>query len=184
MKFGIALARLNPAFHVDAATAADALGFESLWMSEHLVFTVDMSGSPHPGDDTPPVPPSTPVYDVFGYLAFLAGRTQRIRLGTNVYLMALRHPFAAARAVQTLDILSGGRAEIGIGVGPGDQQRFYDPGVEVAARLDLLQEEAGVVLDQKGFLFSPQRFRERIGSGMAHCSLPALADCRLAMTAG
>ncbi len=117
MKFGIALARLNPAFHVAATLEAERLGFESVWMSDHLAFTVDMSGSPHPGEDLPPVPPSTPVYDAFAYLCFLAGRTSRIRLGTNVYLLGLRHPFVAARAVQTLDLLSGGRAEVGIGAG-------------------------------------------------------------------
>jgi probable F420-dependent oxidoreductase len=117
VKFGIALARLNPAFHVEATLEAERLGFESVWMSEHLVFPVDLSGSPHPGEDMPPVPPSTPVFDAFGWLCFLAGKTQRIRLGTNVYLLGLRHPFAAARAIATLDIVSEGRAEIGVGAG-------------------------------------------------------------------
>jgi probable F420-dependent oxidoreductase len=117
VKLGIALARLNPAFHVEATLEAERLGFESVWMSEHLVFPVDLSGSPHPGEDMPPVPPSTPVFDAFGWLCFLAGKTQRIRLGTNVYLLGLRHPFAAARAIATLDIVSEGRAEIGVGAG-------------------------------------------------------------------
>jgi len=117
VKFGVALARLNPALHVEASVEAEKLGFESVWMAEHLVFPQDMSGSPHPGEDTPPVPPTTPVYDAFAWLCHIAGHTQRIRLGTNVYLMGLRHPFVAARAVQTLDIVSGGRAEIGIGAG-------------------------------------------------------------------
>ena len=117
MKFGIALARLNPRYHTAAAVEAERLGFESVWMSEHLVFPVDLSGSPHPGSDTPPVPPSTPVYDAFSWLSHLAGRTSRIRLGTNVYLMGLRHPFVAARAIQTLDVVSEGRAEVGIGAG-------------------------------------------------------------------
>ncbi len=117
MKFGIALARLHPAFHLEATLEAERLGFESVWMSDHLVFTADLSGSPHPGDDLPPVPPTTPVYDAFGYLCFLAARTERLRLGTNVYLLALRHPFVAARAVQTLDILSKGRAILGVGAG-------------------------------------------------------------------
>ena len=117
MKLGIALARLHPALHVAATLEAERLGFESVWMSEHLVFPLDMSGSPHPGQDSPPVPPTTPVYDAFAYLAFLAAKTSRLRLGTNVYLLGLRHPFVAARAVATLDILSGGRAEIGVGAG-------------------------------------------------------------------
>ena len=73
MKFGIALARLNPAFHVEATLEAERLGFESVWMAEHLVFPLEMAGSPHPGEDMPPVPPSTPVFDAFAYLSFLAG---------------------------------------------------------------------------------------------------------------
>ncbi len=117
MKFGVPLSRLHPSFHLEITLEAERLGFESIWMADHLVFPVDMAGSPHPGDDTPPVPPSTPVFDAFGWLCFLAGNTSRIRLGTNVYLLALRHPFAAARAVQTLDILSEGRAEVGVGAG-------------------------------------------------------------------
>src|SRR5262245_17997298 len=86
-------------------------------MSEHLVFPLDMSGSPHPGEDAPPVPPTTPGYYAFAYPASLPAKTSRLRLGTNVYLLGLRHPFAAARAVATLDLLSGGRAEVGIGAG-------------------------------------------------------------------
>lgn len=117
MKIGIALGRCNPRYFLDVVDAAERLGYESVWLPEHLVFPVKMSGSPHHGADHPPVSPTTPVYDAFTYLAFLAGRTQRIRLGTHVYNLALRHPFVAARAVQTLDLVSDGRAEVGIGAG-------------------------------------------------------------------
>jgi len=79
------------------------------------MFTSKMSRSPHPGETHPPVPPDTPIFDAFAYLAFLAGKTERLRLGTHVYNLGLRHPFIAARAVQTLDIVSGGRVEFGIG---------------------------------------------------------------------
>jgi probable F420-dependent oxidoreductase len=74
-----------------------------------------MSNSPHPGETHPPVPPDTPIYDAFAYLAFLAARTERVRLGTHVYNIGLRHPFTAARGAQTVDLLSGGRFEFGIG---------------------------------------------------------------------
>ena len=115
MKFGIALGRLNPAFFVEVTLEAEHLGFESVWLPEHLMFTAKMSRSPHPGETHPPVPPDTPIFDAFAYLAFLAGKTERLRLGTHVYNLGLRHPFIAARAVQTLDIVSGGRFEFGIG---------------------------------------------------------------------
>jgi probable F420-dependent oxidoreductase len=147
VKFGIALGRLNPAFFLDATLEAERLGFESVWLPEHLVFPLQMAGSPHPGEEHPPVPPETPVFDAFAYLAFLAGRTSRIRLGTNVYLLGLRHPFVAARAVQTLDVVSEGRAEVGIGAGwlrsewtaagldPATRGRRLDEALAVCKRL-------------------------------------------------
>lgn len=116
MKFGIALGRLNPAFWVEATMEAERFGFDSVWMPEHLVFPVAMSGSP-PGGDHPPVPPRTPVFDAFAYLSYLAGKTSRIRLATHVYNLALRHPFVAARAITTLDVVSAGRAIAGVGAG-------------------------------------------------------------------
>jgi len=117
VKFGVALGLLRPELHVEVALEAERLGFESVWLPEHLVFPLNLQGSPHPGADQPPVPPTTPVFDCFAYLSYLAGRTRTLRLGSHVYLLGLRHPFVAARAIQTLDIVSGGRAEIGIGAG-------------------------------------------------------------------
>jgi probable F420-dependent oxidoreductase len=117
VKVGIALGRLNPAFFEEVTVAAEELGFESVWLPEHLVFPVEMTRSPRPGESHPPVPPTTPVFDAFAELAYLAGRTSRVRLATHVYNLALRHPFVGARAVQTLDIVSGGRAEVGLGAG-------------------------------------------------------------------
>ncbi len=115
MKFGVALGRLNPAFFDDVTIAADELGYESVWLPEHLIFTSAMSNSPYPGATHPPVPPETPIFDALSYLSYLAGRTHGIRLGTHVYNIGLRHPFTTARAVQTLDRVSGGRLEFGIG---------------------------------------------------------------------
>jgi probable F420-dependent oxidoreductase len=147
MKFGVSLGALNPHFFVEATLEAERLGFESAWLPEHLVFPVEMAGSPFPGADHPPVPPSTPVFDVFAYLSYLAGKTTNIRLGTNVYLLALRHPFIAARAIQTLDITSEGRAEVGIGAGwlreewtaagldPSTRGRRLDEALQVCRRL-------------------------------------------------
>lgn len=115
MKFGIALGALNPHFHLDATLEAEQLGFESVWLPEHLVFTRTMTNSPHPGQDVPPVPPTAPIFDAFAYLAHLAAHTDRVRLGTHVFNIGLRHPFTTARGVQTVDLLSGGRLEFGIG---------------------------------------------------------------------
>jgi probable F420-dependent oxidoreductase len=115
VKFGVALGALNPRVHEEATLEAERLGFESVWLPEHMVFTRRMSRSPHPGEDHPPVPPDTPIYDAFAYLAYLAARTERVRLGTHVFNIGLRHPFTAARGAQTVDLLSNGRFEFGIG---------------------------------------------------------------------
>jgi len=147
MKFAITLGMLHPAMFEPVAVEADRLGFESLWFPEHLIFPVDMAGSPFPGGEHPPVPPETPLFDAFGMLSYLAGRTEQIRLGTNVYLLGLRHPFVAARAIQTLDIVSGGRAEVGLGAGwlrnewsvtgldPATRGRRLDEAIDVCKRL-------------------------------------------------
>jgi len=170
LKFGIALGALNPAFHIEVTLEAERLGFESVWLPEHLIFPLEMAGSPHPGEEHPPVPPTTPVYDAFAYLAYLAGRTSRIRLGTNVYLLGLRHPFIAARAVQTLDILSGGRAEVGIGAGwlksewraaeldPNTRGRRLDEALAVCKRLwtEEVVEHHGEFFDFEPVVFEPK----------------------------
>jgi probable F420-dependent oxidoreductase len=115
VKFALSLGVLNPSAWVAVTEEADRLGFDSVWIPEHLVLPVDMGGSPHDGQDHPPIPPDIPVYDPLVYLAFLAARTERIRFGTQVYNIGLRHPFSTARAAATLDVISGGRLDFGIG---------------------------------------------------------------------
>jgi probable F420-dependent oxidoreductase len=113
--FGVDLGACNPRAWLDVAQAADELGYESVWLPEHLVFPEVIEGSPaaHAGVV---VDPHTPLYDPFVLLASLAASTRRIRVGTNVYNVGLRHPFVTARAAATLDIVSDGRFDLGIGV--------------------------------------------------------------------
>ena len=117
MRFGITFGQLNPAVWLDAALAADARGYDSVWLPEHLVLPLELAGQLVPGEEHPPIPPTTPVYEAPTWLAFLAGQTSQIRLGTFVYLLGIRHPFVGARAFATLDVISGGRAEVGVGAG-------------------------------------------------------------------
>jgi len=170
VKFGIALGALNSHFHLDATEEAERLGYESVWLPEHLVLPVRMSRSPHPGDEHPPVPPTTPVFDAFAYLGFLAGRTRDVRLGTHVYNLGLRHPFISARAVQTLDVLSGGRVEFGIGASWLEEEwraigldfasrgRRVDESIEVCKRL---WTESEVAHDGEFFRFDAVAFEPK-----------------------
>ena len=133
MKFGVSFLRLRQSSFVDVTQAAEELGYESVWLSDHLVLPAALESSPYTGADHPPIPPELPVFDAPAVLGHLAAHTTTIRLGTWVYVLPLRHPFAAARSFATLDVLSGGRAEVGVGVGwlAGE---FATAGVDFASR--------------------------------------------------
>ena len=108
IKVGIALSGVHPGLWREITTRAEELGYESVWLPEHLVLPEVMTGSPHDGHAHPPIPPQTPIYDAIVYLSYLAGLTNTIRLGTYVYNIGLRHPFVSARAA--------GNAKLQIGV--------------------------------------------------------------------
>jgi probable F420-dependent oxidoreductase len=115
MRFGVDLGRCNPSAWHDVTQAADELGYESVWLPEHLIFPEEVEGSPAPDEPHVGVDPHTPLYDPFVMLASIAAKTASIRVGTNVYNIGLRHPFVTARATATLDIVTGGRVDLGIG---------------------------------------------------------------------
>jgi probable F420-dependent oxidoreductase len=115
LAYGIHLSSINARFWGEATELADQLGFESVWMPEHVIVPLEATGSPHHGADHPPIPSNIPVLDVMAVLGSLAARTSRIRLGTHVYNIGLRHPLFTARGAATVDVLSGGRLNLGIG---------------------------------------------------------------------
>ncbi|MCX7620739.1 MAG: TIGR03619 family F420-dependent LLM class oxidoreductase [Acidimicrobiales bacterium] len=170
MRFAMTFGQLNPKYWVEAALEADRLGFESAWLPEHLVLPVQMQGQLVPGQEHPPIPPNTPVFDAPAYLAYLAARTEQIRLGTFVYLLGIRHPFVGARAFATLDVLSGGRAEVGVGAGwlvtewdavgldPSTRGRRLDEAIDVCKRLwtEDVVEHHGEFFDFAPVMFEPK----------------------------
>lgn len=143
MKFGIPLGLVHPAAWKDLAVTADRAGFESVWLAEHLVFATDLSTATYPGTDKPGINPATPLYDAPAYLCALAALTTRVRLGTAVYLHALRHPFVAARAFATLDQVSNGRAIAGVGAGWYEGE-WLAAGLDFATRGRRLDEAVAV----------------------------------------
>jgi probable F420-dependent oxidoreductase len=106
--------------------AAEELGFESLWIGEHPVL-ID------PRERPSPLAPHTPLLDPVTVLSFLAAATTRIRLGTGIVILPLRNPVILAKELASIDVLSGGRVILGIGVGyvPGEYQAV---GVDFASR--------------------------------------------------
>jgi probable F420-dependent oxidoreductase len=118
MKLGVPLFRLRPEDIARVAQRAEALGFESVWVPEHVVFPTRIASRyPYTADGIPPITPDAPHLDPLILLTHIAAATRTIRLGTNVYLLPLRHPILIARAVVSLDVLSGGRVSLGVGVG-------------------------------------------------------------------
>jgi probable F420-dependent oxidoreductase len=139
LKFGISLLRVNPALWTTVALEAERLGFESVWMSDHLV----MPAEPDDHRNRNLINPATPIFDVMVYLATLAAVTTTLRLGTYVYQLGLRHPFVAARAVTTLDVVSDGRVELGVGAGYISQE-WTATGLDFARRGSLLDEALAI----------------------------------------
>jgi probable F420-dependent oxidoreductase len=117
LKIGVWLSRARPELFLPLTLEAERLGFESVWISEHLILPATPADAPAGATEHATISGTTPVFDALGYLSFLAAATTTIRLGTWVYLLGLRHPFVSARAVQTLDVVSAGRVELGVGAG-------------------------------------------------------------------
>jgi len=120
------------------ARHAEEVGFDSLWVIEHLLVS--------------PALYAVAWHDPFAVLAHVAAVTERVRLGTAILVLPLRHPAIVAREVISLDFLSGGRFILGVGTG-WEEREFAAVGVplkERGARLDeglevirrLLSEEA------------------------------------------
>jgi len=103
---------------IEAAQAAERSGFDSVWTVEHVVYPDEYgSAYPYSADGRMPGRRSTPIPDPLIWLAFVASATERLRLGTGVLILPQRNPLVLAKELATLDALSGGRAEVGIGVG-------------------------------------------------------------------
>ena len=99
-----------PAEQFGLVRRIEAWGFESVWAGDHVSF-------------------HNPIFESLTLLASYVGITSRIKLGTAVYLLALRSPAVAAKMTATLDVLSGGRLIFGVGVGGENPKEFEVCGV-------------------------------------------------------
>ncbi len=118
MKYGTFLFQTSPTSLASIAHKAEELGFESLWLPEHIILpTVYKSAYPYTANGRMPAPPDTPLHDPMLVLAYIAGITSKIKLATGVYVLPIRNPFTTAKAVASLDVLSGGRFIFGVGIG-------------------------------------------------------------------
>jgi probable F420-dependent oxidoreductase len=122
MKIGLFTPTANPFatrdFLLTLGREADERGIHSLWVPEHVVLFDEYASSyPYADDGRIPAPPGSGMLDPFAGLAFLAAATERVRLGTAICLLPQRNPVYTAKEVATVDWLSNGRVDFGIGVG-------------------------------------------------------------------
>lgn len=121
MKFGVFLpisGRAASAVLMDAARRAEALGFEAVWAADRIVTPWEIRTTyPYSADQRFIVPPDIPFLEPLTCLAYLAGGTEKVRLGMSVLVMPYRHPLHWAKIATTIDHLSRGRLILGVGVG-------------------------------------------------------------------
>jgi probable F420-dependent oxidoreductase len=100
------------------AEGAEQRNFHSLWLPEHVVLFDDYASRyPYSPDGRIPAGGENGMLDPLAALGFLAAATRRIRIGSAVCLVPQRNPVYTAKEIATLDVLSGGRVDFGVGVG-------------------------------------------------------------------
>jgi probable F420-dependent oxidoreductase len=122
MEFGIIFANVGPAVQPDYAAELGRIveesGFDSVWTVEHVVVPAGYeSAYPYSPTGRMPGPEESPIPDPLIWLTWVAAHTSRIKLATGVLILPQRNPVVLAKEVATLDVLSKGRAVLGVGVG-------------------------------------------------------------------
>ena len=110
----------SPEAIIAAAKKAEAVGFDAVFVNDHIIV----------GDDARSAP-WTNVYDPFVAMSFIAAHTTRIRVGVSVLIMPYRNPITTAKSLATIDRMSGGRLIAGVGVG-WNESEVVDRVAEVA----------------------------------------------------
>jgi probable F420-dependent oxidoreductase len=120
------------------AERAETLGFDSVWVSDHLFYSFGRYGA-----DPAPIASLEPLTTLAG----IAMRTRRVRLGTLVLCAPFRHPGVLAKEAATIDLLSGGRLELGLGAGwlEDEFRAFGVPFGSVGERFEALEDTVGAL---------------------------------------
>jgi alkanesulfonate monooxygenase SsuD/methylene tetrahydromethanopterin reductase-like flavin-dependent oxidoreductase (luciferase family) len=127
---------------LDVARTAERLGFDAFYATDHLMGVAGFR-------------PELGALDALSVAVALGPLTERIRLGCMVSPITMRHPVMLARALQTLDVITGGRAEIGVGAGWNAEEHHvfgfgFPPPVERLAMLAAAAETIAVLWDAAG----------------------------------
>jgi probable F420-dependent oxidoreductase len=122
---------------VEAAAAADAAGIDQIAVPDHLAIGPRTDAYPY---GRFPLPPDEPWLEPLTLLAAMAGATRRIRLATGVLVAPLRPALLLAKSAATLDVLSGGRLDLGVGIG-WQREEFTAAGVPFAGRAARMDDQ-------------------------------------------
>jgi probable F420-dependent oxidoreductase len=169
MKIGLNYAPIRRTDQPRAAILADRLGYSSLWYGEHVALPYDFDPSKYPGESMT-FDPESIILDPFALLAYVAGITEHVRLGTGIAILPLHDPLITARTLVTMDMVSNGRVDLGVGVGwnPDEfhflDRSFHDRGEildEFLDVLDVLWSEQRPEHHGKHFDFRPIGFRPK-----------------------
>lgn len=133
LAFGSSLAIEGPE-SIELCKRAEAVGFESVWGGEHVILPTEFDSKyPYTADGKIPAEPDTPIPDPLIWLAYVAAAAPTLQLGTCILIVPQRNPLVLAKELATLDRLSGGRVELGLGVG-WLKEEFDALGIEWARR--------------------------------------------------
>ncbi|HVF20842.1 MAG TPA: LLM class F420-dependent oxidoreductase [Mycobacteriales bacterium] len=118
----------------EMAVAADDTGFSSLWVMDHFYQLPPLGG------------PTQPMFEAYTLLGALAARTRRVQLGALVTGVTYRYPAVLAKQVTTLDVISGGRAILGLGAAWYEEEHdaYGIPFPSVRERMDRMEETARI----------------------------------------
>lgn len=123
---------------VELGRAVEERGLDSVWFPEHTHIPVSRL-TPAPAGE-PLAEEYKRSLDPFVTMAAIVGATERIRVGTGIALVAQRDPIVMAKEVATLDLISGGRVDLGIGFG-WNREEMADHGVDFTVRRDIVREK-------------------------------------------
>jgi probable F420-dependent oxidoreductase len=149
VKFGLVFANTGFAATPEGAAAlarvAEESGFESVWTVEHVVVPAGYeSAYPYSPTGKMPGTEDNPIPDPLIWLTWVAAHSTNLRLGTGILILPQRNPVVLAKEVATLDVLSGGRVELGIGVG-WLREEFDAIGIDFDARGAITDEHVAAL---------------------------------------
>jgi probable F420-dependent oxidoreductase len=120
MEIGLHLPSAQPgasaAGILEVARAAERLGFDALWLYDHLFTPVDLA-SRYPYGRDYPLSPGDPFFDPLAVFGVLAGATTRVKLATGVLIAAYRHPIVLGKVIASIERFAPGRLILGLGAG-------------------------------------------------------------------